>query len=249
MNTTSRRCIHVLAIAALVACGGSGPGANGPAGAGPSKISAKFESPDHKLDVTGPAFAIVNTYEKTALQAEETSLGVYVFDASTDPPPTCEMLSKVGALQQLSRGGFVAFTMAKIAEGPGKVDVTNVTALMGSGKGDLFFSGGKVTNMSITLRSYDKTFTGDVTTAGGAGTTASGTIAGTVCPPATIADPNAAGAAGGGKVEDPSAGMSTNDTAGMPPPPEPPPPEPPPATKPKTKPKPKPKPKTPKPPK
>lgn len=216
-------CIVLLVLSAVVGCGGGG--------GGPSKIAAKFADSDRNVDVNGAAFAIV---------AKGTQ-AFYVFAANTTPAPTCEMLSKLGALQQLTRGGFVTFTAAKVADGPGKVDVTEVSTLLGDmEKGDMFMNGGKVSSVSITLRTFDqKSFAGEVTTGAGAGTTASGPIAGTVCPPATFGEANGSAV---GKVDpSASASTSTNDTTGMPPPPEPPPPEPPPATKPQGKPKPKPK--------
>lgn len=50
--------------------------------------------------------------------------------------------------------------------------------------------GEDATNMSITLTALDaKSFAGDVITGGGGATTASGPIAGTVCPAFTIAIP------------------------------------------------------------
>jgi hypothetical protein len=250
MKATSPLRTYVLSlvpIAALVGCGG-GLAANGPPGSGPSQLSAKLGKSSRTLKVVGPAFSAIVTREKSAFADKTTRLTVWVFAANTDPAPTCEMLTDVVAIGGMTRGGFVSFTLDKIAEGPGNLGVAEMGAMLSDSEG-ITMGGGMTTNMSMTLRSYDgKTFAGDITTAAGAENTASGSIAGKVCPPRTVTDPNAGASYGdpsssGGSVVDPSAETSTGSSTATPaePPPEPPPPPPPPGakTKPKTKPKPK----------
>jgi hypothetical protein len=234
--------VAVVTTAALVGCGGGLP-ANGPPGTGASQISATLGRSSRPLKVVGPAFASIVTREKTLFAEKTTRLTVWVFAEITDPAPTCEMLMDVAALGAMKRGGFVSFTLDKIADGPGNLGVVDMGVILRDAEG-ITLGAGPTTSTSMTMRSYDgKTFAGDVTAAAGGENTVSGSIAGKVCPPTTVKDPNAGVSSGdpsssGGSVVDPSAEMSTGSSTATPeePPPEPPPP-PGSKTKPKLKPK------------
>jgi hypothetical protein len=174
-----------LAALALAAC--DGPKANAPAATGTSKVSAQLSGGKKPVTVSGPAFAVTVTAEAPKTK----KFLVYVFAADTKPAPSCELLARYGALAGLERGGFLAFTMNKIASGPGKVDVEELGAiLMDPVTHEMSLLGEDAANMSITLTALDaSSFAGVVTTGAGAATSASGPIAGTVCPAFTTPGP------------------------------------------------------------
>jgi hypothetical protein len=178
-----------LAALALAAC--DGPKANVPAVTGTSKVSAQLSGGKKPVTVSGPAFAVTITAEASGATPKTKKFLVYVFAADTKPAPSCELLARYGALAGLERGGFLAFTMNKIASGPGKVDVEELGAiLMDPVTHEMSLLGEDAANMSITLTALDaSSFAGVVTTGAGAATSASGPIAGTVCPAFTTPGP------------------------------------------------------------
>jgi hypothetical protein len=132
-----------LAVASLfaAACGGGGSkqGAMSPSPtttSAPSTASLSAEmTGTNALDVTGPAFA---KYDPTGKM-----LVVLLFDASTDPTPSCDLLDP-SKPADLKKGTIVTFQMANVADAKaGSYPLAGLSYVKGDqAKGDMSMGGG-----------------------------------------------------------------------------------------------------------
>lgn len=159
--------VTAIGLATLTACSGR---AVSPSSAGASHVA--FEDGDAKHEVSGVAFAQRDPGQKR--------LVVYTFHEKTEPSPSCELLASP---QNMSRGGFISLVVTSFDGAPGGYTASQTGVLLGDpDKGDITMLSKPLTGTSVTFRSFDdKSFSGDVTSAGGAPKLV-GSFSGTICP-------------------------------------------------------------------
>ena len=152
-----------------------------------SRITLNGGAPDSTVTVNGPAFV---KYDPSAHV-----LGIFVFDASTTPAPSCDLVA-TNALGNVQTGGpamlFSSGFDGSKANGDRKLDVVGFAV----GNAETFrVSGGPTDGVVLRIDGYtDKLLFADVASDATARMQATGSVKASVCPdgdlgPAVIAPP------------------------------------------------------------